>query len=282
MSPVSGVPQKEGKGDMTRHLSDLAAARRIYDLAEPLSADTPHSPSHPGVTIAMLRRHGDSVREDGGSSAFECVALGGHTGTHIDAFCHASLRGKMYGGADVATRNGVYPVHGVETIAPFFCRGVLLDVPAALGQDAMKQGQPITATDLERAESLSGVTIHEGDVVLVRTGRPLGLFKDHDNPAAKELGVPGVDSSGGKWLAQRKIRASGSDTIAYEWLPPGKGVANLPVHTLFLCVEGIHIIEVMRLEELARDRVREFLFVAAPLKLVGATGSPIRPLAIVI
>jgi len=262
-------------------LLDAAAAHRIYDLAEPLSATTPHSPSHPGFTMAMLRRHGDSVREDGGSSAFEMLCLGGHTGTHIDAFCHASIHGRMFGGADIATRNGVYPVHGVEAIEPFFCRGVLLDVPAALEQETMYPGQPITAVDLERAASGEGVEIREGDVVLVRTGRPLGRFKDLDDPAAREPGVPGIDASGGHWLAERKIRASGCDTIAYEWLPPGKGVANMPVHTLFLVEKGIYIIEVMQLEELARDRVYEFLFVAAPLKLVGATGSPLRPLAVV-
>jgi kynurenine formamidase len=266
---------------MTHPLLDTAAAHRIYDLAEPLSAATPHSPSHPGVTVAMLRRHGDTVREDGGSSAFEMLCLGGHTGTHIDAFCHASIDGTMLGGADIATHNGVYPVLGVETIEPFFCRGVLLDVPAALGQEAMHAGQPITAADLERTADLAGVEVREGDVVLVRTGRPLGRFADIDDPAARQPGVPGVDASGAHWLAERKVRASGSDTIAYEWLPPGKGVANMPVHTLFLCRAGIHIIEVMQLEELARDKVYEFLFVAAPLKLVGATGSPLRPLAIV-
>lgn len=267
---------------MTHHpWLDAAAPRRIYDLAEPLSAATPHSPSHPGVTVAMLRRHGDTVREDGGSSAFEMLCLGGHTGTHIDAFCHASIDGTMLGGHDVATRNGVYPAHGVETIEPFFCRGVLLDVPAALGQETMHAGQAITATDLQRAAALAGVDIRAGDVVLVRTGRPLGRFADLDNAAARQLGVPGVDASGAEWLAGHGIRASGSDTIAYEWLPPGRGVSNMPVHTLFLCRAGIHIIEVMQLEELARDKVHEFLFVAAPLKLVGATGSPLRPLAIV-
>lgn len=261
-------------------LLDAVAAHRIYDLAEPLSPATPHSPSHPGVTTALLRRHGDGVREDGGSSAFELLCLGGHTGTHIDAFCHASIHGHMYSGADIATRNGVYPVHGVETIEPFFCRGVLLDVPAELGQEAMRPGQPITADDLERTAKSENIAIGEGDVVLIRTGRPLGRFKDFDDPTAKQSGVPGVDASGGRWLAKRNIRASGSDTIAYEWLAPGKGVANLPVHTLFLVEKGIYIIEVMQLEELARDQVYEFLFVAAPLKLVGATGSPLRPLAI--
>ena len=266
---------------MNPALFDLLRSRRIYDLAEPLNATTPHSPSHPGVTLAMMRRHGDSVREDGGSSAFEMFCLGGHTGTHIDAFCHASANGEMLGGAGTGTRNGVYAAHGVETIEPFFCRGVLLDVPAMLGRQTMQPGQRISADDLERTAAFGGIEVRAGDVVLVRTGRPLGHFPDIDDPDFKTVGVPGVDASGAQWLADRRVRASGCDTLAYEWIEPGKGLTNLPVHTLFLVRAGIYIIEVMQLEDLARDAVREFLFVATPLKLVGATGSPIRPLAIV-
>ena len=77
------------------------------------------------------------------------------------------------------------------------------------------------------------------------------------------------------------MRVTGSDTIAYEHLAPGMGHTRLPVHVILLVESGIHIIEVLDLEELARDGVHEFWFVAAPLKIVGATGSPLRPLAIV-
>jgi kynurenine formamidase len=76
------------------------------------------------------------------------------------------------------------------------------------------------------------------------------------------------------------VRVTGADTIAYERLAPGAGHSSLPVHTILLVENGIHIVEVMALEELAADRVYEFLFVLVPLKLTGATGSPVRPLAV--
>ena len=260
---------------------DAIRSRRIYDLAEPLSAATPHSPSHPGVTLALLRRHGDAVREDGGSSAFEALHMGVHTGTHIDALCHGSVEGTMFGNVPATTTGGVFATNGIDEVEPFFCRGVLLDIPWALGREALDAGHRITKADLEVAAERAGVEVGEGDVVLVRTGRPLRRFADLDDGAAIEAGVPGVDLSGAKWLAERRVRAAGSDTIAFEWLPAGRGAANMPVHTLLLCRAGINIIELLHLEELSRDGVYQFVFAAAPLKLVGATGSPLRPFAVV-
>ncbi|MDQ6691777.1 MAG: cyclase family protein, partial [Candidatus Dormibacteraeota bacterium] len=126
-----------------------------------------------------------------------------------------------------------------------------------------------------------GVQVEEGDAVLFRTGWPVGRYEDQDAFVGWPTGVPGPDASAARWLAEHRVRVTGSDTIAYEWLAPGAAHARLPVHVLLLVEAGIHIIEVMDLEELARDRVREFLFVCSPLKLVGATGSPVRPLALV-
>lgn len=256
-------------------------SHRIYDLAEPLSAATPHSPSHPALTLALLRRHGDSVRQDGGSSAFETIHMGSHTGTHIDALCHGSLDGMMFGGVPATTSGGVFATNGIDQVEPFYCRGVLLDIPETLGESSLAAGQPITADDLGAAADAAGVDVTAGDVVLVRTGRPAGAFGDVDDPAAIEAGVPGVEVSGAQWLVDRGVRAVGSDTITFEWLPPGRGVKDMPVHTLLLCRAGVNIIELMNLEEISRDDIHEFLFVAIPLKLVGATGSPLRPLAIV-
>ena len=77
------------------------------------------------------------------------------------------------------------------------------------------------------------------------------------------------------------MRATGAETIAYEQIKPEVGHALLPVHRLLLVERGIHIIEVMNLTALAEAGVHEFLFVLAPLNIVGATGSPVRPLAVV-
>ena len=117
--------------------------------------------------------------------------------------------------------------------------------------------------------------------MLFRTGWPVGRYQDEPAYVGWPTGVPGPDETAARWLAERRIHVAGSDTIAFEWLAPDAGHSRLPVHVILLVENGIHIIEVLDLEELARDRVYEFLFVASPLKLVGATGSPVRPLALV-
>jgi kynurenine formamidase len=261
---------------------DLAAAR-IYDLGHHLEADTPVSSSHPPFRMGLIRRHGDLVREDGSSGANELLTLSGHTGTHIDALCHMAMAGRLHGGADAvaASQGGRFKVHGVEKIDPIVCRGVLLDVPAVDGRSELDPAEPITAEDLQRTCDAQRIDIGAGDAVLIRTGWPVRRFSSQELMLGVSTGVPGPDNSAARWLAGRGVRVTGSDTIAYEHLAPGMGHTHLPVHVILLVESGIHIIEVLDLEELARDRVHEFWFIAAPLKIVGATGSPLRPLAIV-
>ena len=115
----------------------------------------------------------------------------------------------------------------------------------------------------------------------VISGLPFDRYLDEPAYVGWPTGVPGPDAGAALWLAERGIHVTGSDTIAYEWLAPGAGHGHLPVHVTLLVDNGIHIIEVLDLEELAADGVHEFLFVCSPLKLVGATGSPVRPLALV-
>ena len=265
-------------------LNDLLGAvggTRIFDLAQPIEATMPVSPNHPGFKMALQRRHGDRVRADGGSAANEMMVLGGHTGTHIDALCHVSHLGKLYGGVDAyeAQKGGRFRSHGVEEIPITVARGVLFDIPALRGVDCLAPGEAITAGDLEAAARLQGIECREGDVGLIRSG-----WTKHWGDPEKFLGhthgVPGPDESAAAWMLDRKVRMTGAETIAYEWIPAGRGHALLPVHRMFLVESGVHIIEGMNLAPLAEAKVYEFLFVVAPLKVVGATGIPVRPFAI--
>ncbi len=258
------------------------AGARVFDLGQRLEPSTPTSPNHPPFWMALVRRHGDAVRADGGSGANELFTMGGHTGTHIDALCHVSYGGKLHGGLDAAeaSRGGRFQQLGVDTIEPMLCRGVLLDIPATLGVEQLAPAQRVTAANLERTCAAESVEVRAGDAVLVRTGWPVGRYHDNSAYAGWATGVPGPDESAARWLAERRVRVTGADTIAYEWLDAGAGHSRLPVHTILLIENGIHIVEVMALEDLARARVYEFLFVLVPLKLVGATGSPVRPLAV--
>ncbi|MBW8706781.1 Kynurenine formamidase [Streptomyces sp. MBT84] len=138
----------------------------------------------------------------------------------------------------------------------------------------------MTAADLSKAAELGGAEPREGDVAVVRTG----WARHFDDPVAylgKESGVPGITEDAGEWLAERGVRAVGCDTTACEQIPPGAGHSVLPVHRLLLVDHGIYIMEHLALEDLAATGVHEFLFIVAPLRIVGGTGSPIRPLAVV-
>jgi kynurenine formamidase len=263
-------------------LEALEAGTKVFDLAQPLSAETPHSPNHPPFRMSLMRRHGDMVREDGSSAANDLIVTGGHTGTHVDALAHVSYRGELHGGvsAEDAQRGGRFKNHGVDAMPPMVCRGVLLDVAGLHGTEVLPGGYGITEEDLSAAARMAGVEVRTGDVALIRSGwsanfGDAGAFLGHDT------GVPGPTEEAARWLADRGVRATGAETIAYEQIKPEVGHALLPVHRLLLVERGIHIVEVMNLAGLAADGAGEFLFVLAPLKIVGGTGSPVRPLAAV-
>jgi kynurenine formamidase len=261
-------------------LDEVAQGVTVYDLAQPLEAGMPCSPNHPGFRFGLIRRHGDAVRESGLSGANELIVTGGHVGTHIDAICHAAQDGKLYGGHDAceASRGGRFTVHGVDTVDPIFCRGVLLDIPGAKGVGALEPAYGVTPEDLE--EAAGDTVIGEGDAVLIRTGWPQ-QYHDVAAYVGHSTGVPGPTGASAQWLADRKIRVAGSDSIAFEQLLPGNGHEVMPAHTILLTQYGINIIEVLNLEGLAAAGVKEFLFVLSPLKIVGGTGSPVRPIAVV-
>jgi kynurenine formamidase len=263
-------------------LAAVRAGYRAYDLSRPYVTGMPQSPNHPAFWHSLPRRHGDGVRADGGSAANDIIILGTHVGTHIDALAHVSHDGRLHGGLDAkeAQVGGRFTAHGIENFAPRLVRGLLLDVPAALGLDVLEPGREITPADLDRTLAAQGSAPEPGDVLLVRSGwgRRWGEgagYVGHDS------GVPGVSEDGAVWLAGHGPAAVGADSIAFERLRPGEGHALLPAHRVLLVEHGIHIIETLALEELAADRVHEFTLVLAPLPLVGATGSPVRPLALV-
>lgn len=263
-------------------LSAVCAGTRTYDLARPYVVGMPQSPNHPAYWRALPRRHGDMVRPDGASAANDMITLGTHVGTHIDALGHVSQDGRLHGGADAAAAQvgGGFPDHGIHVFPAALFRAILLDVPGALGLPACEPGYEITPDDLEAALTLSGAEPERGDVLLVRSGWG-ARWSEGAAYVGMQSGVPGVSGAGAKWLALRSPRAVGADSIAFERLEPGKGHALLPAHRVLLVEEGINIIETMNLEAIAADGVREFTLVLAPLPLVGATGSPVRPLAVI-
>ncbi|WP_194818196.1 cyclase family protein [Nocardia sp. XZ_19_385] len=253
---------------------------RLIELGQPFFTGMPCSPNHPGFRMTLARRHGDMVRPDGGSASNEIIVTGGHVGTHIDALSHVSHDGLLHGGIDAAEaqRGGKFTAHGAEHLPGFLRRGILLDIARLHDTDILPGGYEVTVDDLERAAKLAEVAPEPGDVVLIRTGWAR-LFSQTDAYLGGESGVPGVGVEGARWLAARGITATGADTTAYECIAPGAGHSVLPVHRVLLVESGIYILEHLSLEQIASQRVSGFVFVLAPLRIVGGTGSPVRPLA---
>jgi kynurenine formamidase len=156
-------------------------------------------------------------------------------------------------------------------VVPIFRRGVLLDVARVVGVEALAEDFEILPEHLDAA---SKVKLRTGDVALLRTG--WARYWHDAGRYVNETRGPGPALEGAKWLSARGVFAAGADTVAFEKLPD----ASMPVHVHLLVEKGIHIIECLNLEALSQAGVEEFWFVALPLKLQGATGSPVRPVAI--
>ena len=245
----------------------------VVDLGQPLFNGAPSSPSHPHFRSALVSRHGDVLRADGMTGANEMFAFGGHVGTHVDALCHVAVDGHIFEGRAADVVDGRYAAGGIEEFPLAVRRAVLVDVPALRGVDRLAPADAVTAEDLDMVE----VPIGAGDSVLVRTGWAQ-LWPDERAYLGLENGVPGLDGSAGDWLAKRKVSVVGADTLALEQITPDVGHSRLPVHRILLAEHGINLIEVMNLESVCGQR--DFAFICAPLNILGATGSPVRPLAL--
>lgn len=249
----------------------------VYDLAQPLKHGIPHLPVHPPYAFTLTKEHGEVVYQDGVSAASELVSLGGHVGTHVDGLGHISKDGRIHGDQEIIgaqSYTGGLERGSIEGAAPFLAPATLVDVPRIFGR-------PLTGEDAVSAELFAEWFAERdeprpGSVVLVRTGWD-ELWDDNPRYLGHETGTPGVDLSGAHWLSERGIRATGADTIAYEKFPSH----GLEVHVHLIRERGIHIMEALDLRGLSTDRVDEFFFFAAPLRIRGGTGSPIRPLAVV-
>jgi kynurenine formamidase len=242
----------------------------------------PQSPNHPPFQLALQRRHGDYVRADGGSAANEIIVTGGHVGTHVDALAHVSHEGQLHGGVDAASvqSHEGFAQLGIDTFPPFVGRAVVLDIAALHGVSVLDAGYGVTAADLQAAAHRAGVDVTPGDAVLIGTGWSR-RWDDKATFVGHDAGVPGPDESAAQWCVDKGARVVGGETIAFEQIKPGVGHALLPVHRMFLVEHGINIVETMDLAGLLDAGVGECLLVLAPLKVVGATGAPVRPLAIV-
>jgi len=278
----------------------IAAARLVetgtaYSLSVARFPGMPLFPGHPPFQVAMHRsprgiravgaQPWGPPNEVGLGYMAEVVSATSHSGAHVDALAHMTIGddNHWYGGAttDEFLTDAGPSVGDAEKLPHFFTRGVLLDVARHRQIKCLPAGSPISGTELAAVASAQETEVRPWDVVLIRTGY-LGFWPDAEKMAAHR--TPGPDLSAGRWLLDRGVIATGTDTETYEVQPApdrGRPANPQPVHTLLLIENGIYLFESLYLEEIARDEVHEFLFVALPLKIRGATGSMVDPVAVV-
>ncbi len=283
-------PPSGGHGAAVLEALGLARTGRVFDLDIGRFPGMPHHPAQPGFDLVTYLSPQGAARQRasrGQPAAFdddnfgvvlELVTTSMHMGTHVDGLCHVTAgdQGCGFGGFRASEHvgdKGVLTGHDMA-VPPILARGVLLDVAGALGLSGLPPGRAITVADLELARDHAGVALRRGDVVLVRTGQLRGWPEYEMGPEA------GLGLESALWLAGHEPAAIGADNSAIEVMPsviPGR---VQPVHVELLVERGIYLVEWLGLEELAAARVFEFLFVCLPLKISGATGSLVRPVAV--
>ncbi|MCK0190435.1 cyclase family protein [Arenibacter sp. F20364] len=207
----------------------------------------------------------------------DAISMYTHMGTHIDALNHFGLHGKIWNGFSHEEYLGDkgWKKTGAESIPPIIARGVLLDVAHAKGP--LPKNYRITSQDLQLTLEKQGIKLKSGDVVLIRTGQA----KFYENASQYLDNYPGISLDAVKWLVEdQRIMLLGADNLSFEAFPPEREDNWVPVHTYLLAEKGVMFIEQLFLEDLSKDKQYEFAFIAASLKLKGASGSPLRPIAI--
>ena len=209
----------------------------------------------------------------------DAISMYTHMGTHIDALNHFGLNGKIWNGfsADEHLGDKGWKKTGAETIPAIIARGVMIDIPASKNVESLPANYRINAADLQEALRKQKISLQKGDVVLIRTGQA-----KHYEDADKFLDqYPGINLDAVKWLIDdQQVMLLGADNLSFEAFPPEQADNWVPVHTYLLAEKGVMFIEQMFLEDLAKDKVYEFAFIASSLKLRGASAAPLRPIAL--
>lgn len=260
---------------------------RVYTLGRPINAEAAPIVDGRGEPRRFTltcdsdnERYAGFGAPPGVGANQDVLMIASHHGTHVDALSHVFADGSMYNGFDSSTFKAFSGASrlGVDKLGAIVGRGVLLDMAAHLETDALPAGYCITGEDLQACADRQGTDLHSGDILLVRTGwleRWLTTATDEGDAG----GQPGIGLSAAKFVHDHDFAAVGSDNSAVEVIP-FDGDKFLAVHIQLLVKLGVPLIEHLYLGDLARDHVYEFLFVAAPLPVTGAAGSPLNPVAI--
>jgi kynurenine formamidase len=202
----------------------------------------------------------------------------GQVGTQFDGFSHQTIGASLYNCFaldEIATRTGFTKL-GVERVGTLMTRGVLIDVAALKGVDTLPDTYEITVKDLQAALERQRLTLQPGDAAIVHTG--WGRWWGKDNARYTKTS-PGLGVAAAEWLARQDPMLVGSDNSGVGVAPDVDPQVSNPIHQIMLVVNGIHLLENLKLDELAAKQVYEFALVVQPLKIQGGTGSTVAPFA---
>ncbi len=201
------------------------------------------------------------------------------TGPQLDGLGHMGEAGEFYNcnqGKDFSIITGLTKLD-ISGIPPMVGRGVMIDIAKQMGMDSLQAGQPITSDDIKAAMKSQGITVGEGDVVLLHTGYTDATLKQ--NPSLWARSIPGITNEASVFLAGLKPMAVGADTWGLGAVPPRAGDKIFYDHVVLLKQHGIYILETMNTGRLADDGVHEFMFVLGQARLKGAVQMISNPVA---
>lgn len=267
-----------------------ADANRLFDLSVPYFVGMPSwvQAGDPAFQIWMSHTPNGTVVEDPMGVGAEqnqlvgysgdCITMYTHCGTHIDTLNHFGYCGEIWNGFTEREHLGSrqWSVCGAEKQPPIIARGILLDVAGAHGVEMLPDSHGIGKEDLRMALDRQGTELRPGDVALIRTGR-MSVWPDPEKYVLRE---PGLNREGAEYLAESGAIVIGADNVALEQAPAADSENWQVVHTYLFAEAGVPIMEVVNLQELAADGLYEFAFIGASMPIRGATGAPIRPIAL--
>jgi kynurenine formamidase len=279
-----GSGDQRGSGNHMKPETVLRAARlirtgEVFELGHVLSESMPLSAGR-RFELFTKRSRQDSGPNRRGSNEELVVAEIGQVGTQFDTFSHQMIDNSMYNCFkldEISSRTGFTKL-GVERVGALMTRGVMIDVAALKDIDMLPDTHEITTQDLQQALSRQKLTLQPGDAVIIHTG--WGKLWGQKDARSQASGRPGIGIAAAEWLARQDPMLVGSDTAAVEISPNPNSQLAGPVHQIMLVVNGIHLLENLKLDELAARQVYEFAFIVEPLKLQGGTGSTVAPIAI--
>jgi kynurenine formamidase len=278
-----GATDVRGSANHMKPETVLRAARlittgEIFELGRVLSEAMP-MPAVRRFELFTKRTRNDPGTNRRGSNEELVVAEIGQVGTQFDTFSHQTIGTSLYNCIpldDAVSRTGFTKL-GVENVGALMTRGVLLDIAALKGVPMLAETYEITPQDLQQALAAQKLALRPGDAVLIHTG--WGALWNSDGPRY-QAASPGLGTAAAEWIATQDPMLVGADNSAVEITPnPDRELAG-PVHQILLVVNGIHLLENLRLDQLAARRVHEFALVVEPLKIQGGTGSTVAPIAI--